>query len=405
MELLDVKLAFTPDELISVGQLGSDGGQIYFRYASDFLARGLDLSPIRLPLLPTAQRVETQVFDGLFGVFADSLPGGWGRLLLDRALVARGVDLATVGPLARLAYVGRNGPGALVYEPAVGEENRLTSLPPLDQLADEAAAVLRGEGDTAVEDLLPLGGSSGGARPKILVNYNPISGELRPTFQPLKAGDEPWIIKFSAGTDAFDSGPIEFAYYQMARLAGIEMAPSRLFRGASGRQYFGTKRFDRDGERRLHFHSAAGLMHDNFRYSSMDYGHLIDAAYQLERTAAVKERVLRLAAFNVFAHNRDDHSKNFSFLMDADGRWCFAPAYDLTYSESGHGHQSLTVAREGRLPGRRHLMKLGRHFDIANAGETVDQVRNALEGWLSIAQKVGVGIYMRKVIERVINYS
>ena len=144
----------------------------------------------------------------------------------------------------------------------------------------------------------------------------------------------------------------------MAVTAGIEMSECKLFKGKSGQHYFGTKRFDRINNRRIHVHTASGLMHDNFRASTMDYGHLMDYAFLLEKHVKAYEKVFRLAAFNVFAHNLDDHSKNFSFLMNNKGEWQFAPAYDLTYSYSSYGFHSTMVAGESQNPGAKHLMKL-----------------------------------------------
>ena len=169
------------------------------------------------------------------------------------------------------------------------------------------------------------------------------------------------------------------------------MAESRLFTGKSGQQYFGTRRFDRPGEdHRLHAHSLAGLFHDNFRLPALDYGHAMDAAFQLEHSVAAYKKVLRIAAFNVFAHNRDDHSNNLSFLMDGKGNWQLSPAYDLTFSRPAHGEHSLTVAGEGRRPGRSHLLKLAEHFAVGNASELIDEVWEAAQSLPQRLERLGV---------------
>ena len=140
----------------------------------------------------------------------------------------------------------------------------------------------------------------------------------------------------------------------------------------------------------MHTHTASGLMHDNFRMSTMDYGHLMDCAFRLERHVKSYEKVFRLAAFNVYSHNRDDHSKNFSFLMNEKGEWQFAPAYDLTFSNSAYGFDSTMIAGESQNPGRKQLMKLADHFGIKNAGIIIEEVQDAINQWPAIGKEHGV---------------
>ena len=168
------------------------------------------------------------------------------------------------------------------------------------------------------------------------------------------------------------------------------MAESRLFKGKSGSYYFGTKRFDRIKNKRLHMHSASGLLHDNFRLSTLDYGYLMDAAFRLEKNVVAYETILRLASFNIFSHNRDDHSKNFSFLMNELGDWNFAPAYDLTYSDSSHGFHSTMVAGESKNPTKKHLKKLTDNFRIKKSEIIIDQVQTVLSNWTNFAKNSGV---------------
>jgi serine/threonine-protein kinase HipA len=153
---------------------------------------------------------------------------------------------------------------------------------------------------------------------------------------------------------------------------------------------FGTRRFDRAGKLRLHVHTASGLMHDNFRASTMDYGHLMDCAFRLEKHVEAYRKVFRLAAFNVFSHNRDDHSKNFSFLMNARGEWQLAPAYDLTFSYSSYGFHSTMTAGESQKPGTEHLLKLANHFGLKDGKEIIDEIRSAIAKWNTIAKDTGV---------------
>ena len=261
----------------------------------------------------------------------------------------------------------------------------------LDEIAHATQKVIAGTATEVLDELFKLGGSSGGARPKILVGYNPVNQHLINADKELPMGYEHWLIKFPSSSDSLGIANIEYAYYKMALDAGIEMSACQLFKGESGKFYFGTKRFDRQGNNRLHLHSAAGMMHDNFRLSALDYGHLMSCAFRLEEDVKAYEKVLRLAAFNVFANNRDDHSKNFSFLMDATGKWRLAPAYDLTFSYSGHGMHSTMVAGESANPTRQHLMKLATHFKIKNANLIIDEVHAVVINWKKYAALYDVG--------------
>ena len=380
----------------------SENKLIYFRYYPSFVKRGLEISPIKLKLNTDINKGNEIPFDGLFGVFFDSLPDGWGKLLLDRTLTAKGISITHLTPLDRLAYVGNQGMGALLYKPEISVEKLADFRIELDEIAHATQQIIAGTASEVLDELFKLGGSSGGARPKILVGYNPTTQHLVNATQELPPGYEHWLIKFPSSSDSPDIANIEYAYYKMAIDAGIEMSACQLFKGSSGKVYFGTKRFDRQGNNRLHLHSAAGMMHDNFRLSVLDYGHLMDCAFQLERDIKAYEKILRLAAFNVFANNRDDHSKNFSFLMDATGTWRLAPAYDLTFSYSGHGMHSTMVAGESAHPTREHLMKLATYFKIKNANLVIDEVQDVVTNWKKYADLYDVRNNSKNSIQKVI---
>lgn len=390
------------EEEIAVGELAKDGKNIYFKYYTDFIKRGLEISPIKLKLNNLINKADPIPFDGLYGVFADSLPDGWGKLLLDRTLMARGVVVDDITVLDRLAYVGSNGMGALTYKPEIEEEGLAEFKVELDEIAKATNQIITGAATNVLDELFKLGGSSGGARPKILVGYNPITQHLIGSDKTLPYDYEHWLIKFPSSSDRPDIANIEYAYYKMALDSGIKMSESKLFKGLSGQAYFGTKRFDRDGNKRLHLHSAAGIMHDNFRLSNIDYGDLMDCAFKLERDVRAYEKILRLAAFNVFAHNRDDHSKNFAFLMDSTGTWKVAPAFDLTFSTSGHGMHSTTVARESKNPTKKHLMELGDYFKIKNANKIIDEVQAVVFNWKAYADQCEVSNESKNRIEKII---
>ena len=396
-----VSIQFDAEE-IEVGELVSDDKQIYFRYYPEFLKRGLEISPIKLKLNTDISKANELPFEGLFGVFADSLPDGWGKLLLDRALAARGISIADLSPLDRLAYIGSQGMGALMYRPEIAIDNADQFKIELDEIAKATKQIIAGTATDVLDEIFKLGGSSGGARPKILVGYNTSTQHLIGAEKELPPQYEHWLIKFPASSDSKDIANIEYAYYKMAIDAGIEMSECRLFESKSGNTYFGTKRFDRQGNNRLHLHSAAGMMHDNFRLSTLDYGHLMDCAFKLERDVNAYEKVLRLAAFNVFAHNRDDHSKNFSFLMDGTGKWRLAPAYDLTFSYSGHDMHSTMVAGESAKPTRVHLMKLATYFNVKNASTIIEEVQHVVNNWKKYAALYGVKSASKNSIQKVI---
>ncbi len=389
---------------IELGELVISERKIYFRYYPSFIEKRIQISPFKMPISDTLlSSADSETFEGLFGVFNDSLPDGWGQLLLDRTFSSRGVSLHQITPLDRLAYVGTSGMGALIYRPEIVSTHDHANQLELDTIANQMNLVLEGNSTDVIEELFDLGGSSGGARPKIFVGYNPSTDHLIHGADELPEGYEHWIIKFPSSLDPIDIANIEYAYYQMALDAGIEMHPCKLFTGSSGKQYFGTKRFDRIDGKRLHMHSASGLLHDNFRLSNLDYGHLMDCAFRLENHVKAHENILRLATFNVYGHNRDDHSKNFSFLMDHLGNWKLAPAYDLTFSASSHGMHSTMIAGESKAPGREHLLALAKEFSIKNPDEIINSVRDVIFDWKKYASESSVGKSSTSLITRVTN--
>lgn len=281
-----------------VGEMVRDNRTIYFRYNADFLKSGLNISPVKLPFNNEINSASSVPFDGLYGIFNDSLPDGWGRLLLDRTLASKGVDIYNITPLDRLAYVGDKGMGALCYKPKINEDVKISSEIELDMIAQEMSRILKGSDSDIIEELFTLGGSSGGARPKIFVGFNHLTNEIIHGHHQLTEGFEDWIIKFPSSSDPKEIANIEYAYHKMAVKAGLEMSDCKLFTGRSEQTYFGTKRFDRINGKRIHMHTASGLMHDNFRMSTMDYGHLMDCAFQLEKH--VKAYEIQTLIFSIF---------------------------------------------------------------------------------------------------------
>lgn len=372
-----------------VGRLAFKDRQVLFEYDASFLATGIEISPIKLPLRPGVSIADTTIFDGLFGVFNDSLPDGWGRLLLDRTVEKHGIHRGQLNPLDRLAYVGRHGMGALSYEPERGLENSEDAPVELDKLAEESATVLAGENEEVFEELLRLNGSSSGARPKIVAQVSTDKKRIIHGRQVLQPGFAHWMIKFPSSQDAQDVGAIEYAYSLMAKDAGVEMPETHLFLTRRNK-YFGTKRFDREGDARIHMHSLGGLIHADHRSPSLDYDTVLRVTLALTRNIQDAEKVYALACFNVLAHNRDDHVKNFSFLLDDRNEWTFAPAYDLVFSYGPGGEQSMLVMGEGRNPGTIQLQTLGKQHGIRNAPEILAKVQKAVGKWPRYAEQARV---------------
>lgn len=400
---VEVRLTFGPAQERAVGTLAASGGKIYFEYDPAFLAAPLWLSPFKLP--PQAGLLEhrDRDFGPLPGVFDDSLPDGWGLLLMDRFFRQRGIRPAEIGPLERLAFLGSRTLGALTYHPPSESVERQAPEIDLQELAAAAAEVLRGDAGEVLPQLLRAGGSPGGARPKVLVGVR--GDELLSGEGELPAGFEAFIVKFPAEPKDRDAGRVEEAYARMARDAGIDMPPTRLFATSEGGPYFGVKRFDREEGRRFHIHTFGNLIHANFRLPSCDYQQLFELTRLLTRRHNDLAQQFRRMVFNVLSHNRDDHAKNFAFRMNDRGEWGLSPAYDLVYAEGPGGEHTTTIAGEGKAPTRRHLLAAaaGAGIGAAEAGEVIDAVGSAVASWTEKAKDLGVGQARSRQIERAIS--
>ncbi len=393
---ITVSLDFGGGFIIQVGRLASaERGTIYFEY-SPTLVRSLRISPLRLPPKPGLMTFDPMLFEGLPGVFYDSLPDGWGRLLLDRLARSKGIAPNQLTALDRLARVGHSGMGALVYEPDLSGDRPIDALD-IDDLALKTEQVLRGSAEDVLEELAALSGSSAGARPKAMISINPTGSQIiyGETSKPLK-GYAPWLVKFPNTQDGPDAGAIEYVYSLMAREAGVFMSETRLFPAKNGPGYFTTRRFDRKESEgrmtRLHVHTAGGLLHSDFRTPSLDYEDLVALTEIMTRDMREVEKMYRHAVFNVMSHNRDDHAKNFSFVMDFKGEWKLSPAYDITFSSGPGGQQSTTVLGEGKDPSSEILRALGKKAKLDNKtiAQIIESTRHALGCWRALAQQHGV---------------
>ena len=338
-----------------------------FEYDGEWLQDGFSISPFSLPLEKKVFVPKIDPFEGLFGVFADSLPDGWGRLLVDRLMRRNGINPQTIGSLERLAIVGNSGMGALTYRPVISMENVQDNLS-LDEIAQECSQILNTEFSVNLDYLFAKGGASGGARPKILT----------------KVGEEDWIIKFPSSDDSRDIGKQEYDYALCAKACGIDMEEVRLFPSNKTKGYFGTRRFDRKGkgeDGKVHMVSAAGLLETSHRIPNLDYDILMKLTLQLTRSMEECEKLYRFMCFNVFAHNRDDHSKNFTYLYEEKAqRWILSPAYDLTYSSSLGGEHATTVNGNGVDPGMEDILAVAEKtgLNIAKSRKTAKEIQECI---------------------------
>ena len=380
---LHVSLRWSPREVQSVGLLAYRDRIAYFEFDDAFRASGLQLSPLYHAATRGLVRPhDIAVFEGLHGLFNDSLPDGWGRLLVDRRARQLGIDPATLTPLDRLACVGNQGMGALCYAPATDVWGEPGPAFDLDRLAAGVRTILKGRSEDVISELGRAGGSPGGARPKALVA---IGADNEATFG---TDDVPethvhYLVKFTGADDPEDAARIEQAYADMARAAGVRLPETRLLSGIRGQLYFASRRFDRDGGKRLHAHTASGFLYADIRLPSLDYRDLIALTRSITRDRRECRAVFTLATFNVLAHNRDDHARQFTWLLNRTGTWRPAPAYDLTFAPGPGGEHSTTVGGHGKSITREQLTALGRQADLRNKDvlQIIDQVAAAIADW------------------------
>lgn len=390
---LHAGLAFDPENVRPVAQIAWDSARRSAAVEWDpaFVAEPLPISPYTVKTLAGLYRTGTPAaFEGLPGVFGDSLPDGWGRLLIDRELERRGSGRTAITPVDRLAIVGTHGMGALVYRPEELVVDRCGV--DLDWFADLAMNMAE---DASVEDLgkaRAAAGGSAGARPKFVALLEPETGRLRDHRRAPERGERQVLIKYRAAADGPTAIEEEEAYARMARTAGIAMPWTTVLRSGRGDTFLAVERFDRSGVGRVHMHTAAGLLDVDFRQPSIDYENLLKLVRWTTRHAGDQDEMFRRMAFNALAHNRDDHLKNHAFLMDAGGSWRLSPAYDVSFSDGPGGEHHLAIAGEGRRPGRQHLEAVGRALGMKPAAiaAILDPLRAAIADWPRHADAAGV---------------
>lgn len=402
MRRLEVRLDWGGEE-VRVGTLAERDRRIYFEYDKDLLEGHLLLSPFRLPPRPGLFEEREGVFGGLFGVFNDSLPDGWGLLLMDREFRKRGIEPAQVSPLDRLAYIGTRAVGALTYHPPARVEEEPLGVD-LAVVARQAQRLVEGSAEEVLPELLIAGGSPGGARPKVLVGFHEKSGHMISGTSDLPEDYLHYIVKFGSKEDGPEIGALEMAYARMAGEAGITMPRTRLFETRDGGRYFAAERFDRQGNARFHMHTLGGLLHASHRWPSLEYDALLKVTLALTKDLRQVEEAFRRMAFNVFAHNRDDHVKNFSFIMYPDGRWDLSPAYDVIYSQGLNGWHTMAVAGEAESPTEADMLKVaeGCGMEERSAKDILGQVRAAVARWETFAEQAAVSRHRTREIGEVL---
>ena len=373
-------------------------GRITFEYNPAFRASGLEISPIHLPTArqgPASfpELARKPAFLGLPGVFADALPDQFGNAVIRRYFEEQGRPDAALSPLQRLLYIGDRAMGALEFHPPLDPGPGTDEALEVRHLVDQARRVIEGDVSAAVPEIMQVGGSAGGARPKALILWDRAGNRVRSGFARPEPGEEPWLVKFDGVTSeaagqgmraARNPGPwgrIEYAYSCMACDAGIEIPETHLLRDGD-LAHFMVRRFDRspakgtDPPRRLHFHSLGGLQH-------IDFNDQYVFSYE----------AFRRMVFAVATVNFDDHVKNFGFLMNPAGRWRLAPAYDVTYAENDAWTRQHQMSVNGKFRGitRRDLLEVGKMFDVPRGGrEIVEEVAEAVGGWRQHARAADV---------------
>ncbi|WP_323150919.1 type II toxin-antitoxin system HipA family toxin [Pseudomonas glycinae] len=346
---------------------------IVFEYSDEAKNRGLELSAYRLPLEGPKLRRDFPLHQlGLPGPVYDALPDGWGMLLMDRLFKRRGLNSARIGPLERLAYIGNNAMGAMSFEPVAPEALEPQVEVSIDLLAAEVQEVLKGEGGEFLQQLLLVGGSPQGARPKALVYRDPRTGIFTTI---ARSGFEAWLVKFPARQEHPEVCAIEMVYAECLRMCGIKTPETQYFSLPNGLAAFATKRFDREDDLRVPMQSLAAFTAADFQNAgALDYVNFLRATHLCTNDVREKALAFERVIFNVAFNNRDDHPKNFAYIMSKSGQWTLAPAYDVTFCEGPGGYHQMDVMGEALEIGRKAMLDLAEEAEVS--AETADGIIN-----------------------------
>jgi len=415
----------------TIGAVSLEDGDKFaaFQFDPAFAQSGIEISPIAMPLSDRVYvfpELPEKTFHGLPGLLADSLPDRFGNALIDAWLATQGRTPGSFNAVERLCYTGARGMGALEFAPAIGPKPQSAKKIEIDALVKLASEVLTHRRTlkttfasenrkNALNDILRVGTSAGGARAKAVIAWNRETHEVRSGQIAAGKGFDYWLLKFDGVTGNKDKeledpkgyGAIEYAYYLMAKAAGVTMSECRLLE-EGGRRHFMTRRFDRlEGGEKLHMQSLCALAHFDFNHAgAYSYEQALLTIRQLNLPMQAVEEQFRRMAFNIIARNQDDHVKNIAFLMDKAGHWSLAPAFDVTYSYNPSGDWTAThqMAMNGKRDGftlgdfrvcaKNAMMKRGR------AEAIIEEVRAAVSKWPDYAEQAQVANNWSKQIEK-----
>jgi serine/threonine-protein kinase HipA len=398
---ITVRYRANPD-LPVVGVLASDArGRVFFEYDADWRRRGLELSPIYLPLSKTGSHTTGDPdFSPLFGLFDDSLPDWWGQRVMRRHFEEMNMPWNEVGALEKLACQGSFALGALAYEPDLSPKHfRETIATEVALLVDSARHLLRGDSGEIIPALIRGGLSPGGAQPKALLAFNDDFTEVLAGGGEAPEGFSRWLMKFQIDPDEHLCRQ-EHAIALMAAAAGIQVPETRLFETPDGAAHFMSRRFDHDDSGVHHFHSYAGLTHTPVR-ELIDYSDLLDLTRDLTAREGEVEEMFRRAVFNIAIANDDDHSRNHAFLMNDAGEWRLSPAYDITRSgyALGSGYRAAGVMGKFSKIGIKELRALAASQGLRRVDAQIESVLDSLRRWPEFAALAGVGATEARLLQ------
>ncbi len=360
-----------------------------------------------------------ETYKGLPGMLADSLPDKYGNKLIEAWLARNGRDAGSFNPVERLCYTGKRGMGALEYEPAsklFDDSSKSIEIEKLVQLAKDILterkylkANIHSKADDGLLDIIRVGTSAGGARAKAIIAYNEKTGDVRSGQIDGLEDYDYWIIKFDGVTneqlgDPKGYGKIEYAYYLMAKECGINMTDSRLLE-KNRRAHFMTRRFDRQGTKKLHLQTLCAIAHFDYNDpAAYSYEQAFQVMRQLRLTYRDSEELFRRMCFNVIARNQDDHTKNISFLMDENGKWALSPAYDVTYAYDPankwmEDHQ-MSINGKRKDIERSDMVALAKKMNIKKPDEIIEKIISTVMNWSEYADRAKVSAKQVKAIEK-----
>ncbi|MFY8006050.1 MAG: type II toxin-antitoxin system HipA family toxin [Sediminibacterium sp.] len=408
-------------------------GLATFEYDSSFKNKNWDLSPLKMPLQATKNifnfpelkpgfNSPLDTFKGLPGLLADVLPDKYGNQLINRWLAQNGRVPNSMNPVEMLCFIGTRGMGAMEFEPAALKESKRTFSIEIDSLVDIAQKMLsnkssfttnlKKDDEQAISEILKVGTSAGGARPKAVIAYNERTGEVRSGQTIAPKGFEHWLLKLDGVSDvqlgaSTGYGRVEMAYYNMAIACGIDMMTSRLLE-ENGRAHFITKRFDReDGDVKHHIQTLCAIQHYDYNsVSSFSYEQLFQTMRELKLSYPEAEQMFRRMVFNVIARNCDDHTKNFAFRLKKNSQWELAPAYDLCHAyKPDHqwvSQHSLSINGKRKGISKKDLLVIGKSIRCKEASIIIEEIESIIMNWKRFANEVGVSGKLRDAIDTTI---